>query len=280
MEDVLNGILDALINGGGGTDAIAESLKFKASTMSIVNSIWGYFVIFGIGMTLVYFLLEMNSRYALDGRDMNFKTFFTPFLKLMIAIAVLSQGARIVGWLMDFHNGFIDYSVENFSFASADVEADAGNGLLGMKTQGNGFIGGLAFFGKVVLIIPLLAMWIVQLILSLVWQYKAIGFKIEYLFRVAVTPIALSDVYSGRNANAIRWLKGFIALSLYGMAFIVIPRIGGAIAVTGLTDPATEGVIGTIWAFIRSLAEMILIIPIAELGVLSAVKQLTKEVMG
>lgn len=278
MDDVLNGLLDALINGGGSTDAIAESLKFKEATMSIVNSIWGYFVIFGVGMTLVYFLMEMNNRYALDGRDMNFKTFFAPFLKLMIAIAVLSQGARIVGWLMDFHNGFIDYANVNFNFASADVST--GNGLLGVQTQGEGFIGGLAFFGKVVLIIPLMLMWIVNLILSLVWQYKAISFKIEYLFRVAVTPIALSDVYSGQNANAIRWLKGFIALSLYGMAFIVIPRIGGAMAVAGLTDPATGGVVGTVWAFIRSLAEMILIIPIAELGVLSAIKQLTKEVMG
>lgn len=274
MDDVINGLLDALINGGVGTDAIAESLEFKASTMSIVNSIWGYFVIFGIGMTLVYFLMEMNSRYALDGRDMNFKTFFAPFLKLMIAIAVLSQGAKIVGWLMDFHNGFIDYSAANFDFASADVEADTDSGLLGIDIQGNGFIGGLAFFGKVILMIPLLLMWIVQLVLSLVWQYKAIGFKIEYLFRVAITPIALSDVYSGQNANAVRWLKGFIALSLYGMAFIVIPRIGGSLAVSGLSNPSS------IWEFLKSIAEMILIIPIAELGVLSAVKQLTKEVMG
>lgn len=273
MDDVLNGILDALINGGGGTDAIAESLKFKASTMSIVNSIWGYFVIFGIGMTLVYFLMEMNSRYALDGRDMNFKTFFSPFLKLMIAIAVLSQGAKIVGWLMGFHNNFIKYSVDNFKFSTAEVTSGTSVLSANLSTT-KGFIDGLAFFGKIVMILPLMLMWIVNLILSLVWQYKAIGFKIEYLFRVAITPIALSDVYSGQNANAVRWLKGFIALSLYGMAFIVIPRIGGSLAITGLAEPSS------IWESIKSLCEMILLIPIAELGVLSAVKQLTKEVMG
>lgn len=273
MDDVLNGLLDALINGGGSTDAIAESLKFKADMMSIVNSIWGYFVIFGIGMTLVYFLMEMNNRYALDGRDMNFKTFFAPFLKLMIAIAVLSQGARIVGWLMDFHNDFIDYSLDHFKFSTEEVTSGT-NVLSANLSTTKGFLDGLAFFGKVIMIFPLMFMWIVNLILSLVWQYKAISFKIEYLFRVAVTPIALSDVYSGQNANAIRWLKGFIALSLYGMAFIVIPRIGGTLAITGLANPSS------IWESIKSLCEMILIIPIAELGVLSAIKQLTKEVMG
>ena len=74
------------IQGGGDWDKMT----------SIVKEIYNYLAIAGIAFTLVYFLMEMNEKLALEGRDLKMKSFFAPFLKLMVAIAVISQSGKIV----------------------------------------------------------------------------------------------------------------------------------------------------------------------------------------
>lgn len=266
MDEFVSGLLDTIINGAGTSDAIADSLKINSNIMSFINIIWEYFMIIGIGMTVIYFLMEMNQKLALEGRDINFKSMFAPFLKLMIAIAVLSQGAKIVTWLITYGNTLVDYA--NTHFITSVTANGSGTGI-----TGEDIISGLGFFSKLLLVIPALLMWVVSLICSLVWMYKAIGFKIELLFKTAITPIALADIYSGQNANAVRWLKGFLGMAIYAMAFIVVPRIGGALAAQELASS------DDLWEILGNLAQF-LVVPIAEIGCLGAIKQLTKEVMG
>lgn len=253
MDGFVSGLLDTIINGAGTSDSIADSLKISPNIMAFVNIIWEYFMIIGIGMTLIYFLMEMNRKLALEGRDLNMKSMFAPFLKLMIAIAVLSQGAKIVTWLITYGNNLVDYA--NTHFITALTAGGSGtNGV-----TGEDIISGLGFFSKLLLVIPALLMWVISMICSLVWLYKALGFKIELLFRTAITPIALADIYSGQNANAVRWLKGFLGMAIYAMSFIVIPRIGGALAAQELA--ASDD----LWEVLRNLAQF-LIVPIAEIG--------------
>ena len=85
------------IQGGGDWDKMT----------SIVKEIYNYLAIAGIAFTLVYFLMEMNEKLALEGRDLTMKSFFAPFLKLMVAIAVISQSGKIVSSIIMFNDTFI-----------------------------------------------------------------------------------------------------------------------------------------------------------------------------
>ena len=63
---------------------------------------------------------------------------------------------------------------------------------------------------KVIAALPLLICWGITLALQIVWIYKAIAYKLEVVWRVGITPIALADVYSGQQSHALRYLKNFL----------------------------------------------------------------------
>ena len=72
--------------------------------LSTVNVVWHYLAIIGIGMTLIYFLIEINQKLALEGRDLTLKSIFAPILKLFVAIVILSAGAEIMSWILSLND--------------------------------------------------------------------------------------------------------------------------------------------------------------------------------
>lgn len=100
------------IQGGGDWDKMT----------SIVKEIYNYLAIAGIAFTLVYFLMEMNEKLALEGRDLTMKSFFAPFLKLMVAIAVISQSGKIVSSIIMFNDTFIT-KISNLAKAGDTTQA-------------------------------------------------------------------------------------------------------------------------------------------------------------
>lgn len=304
IEELINKILETLINNQATITSVSE-LQFNSTVLAYASKIWNYFMIIGIGMTLIYFLMEMNRKLAFEGRDLNLKSMFAPFLKLMAAIAVLSQGANIVSWLLGFHNKLIQqaFSGDTFKADVADIATGDAAGLGDVATiigtDGVGGIGEvftqlhLGIGVKLTILVIFLLTWLVALICGLVWSYKALTYKIEFLFRISITPIALADIYSGQHSNAIRWFKGILGTTLFGFSMLIIPRIGGLISYSFIMDITTEfydivgdgvgeavgGTISVLWNMIKGILGL-LVVPIAELGCLSAIKQLTKEVLG
>lgn len=246
-----------------------NNLKFSGdtTTLAFVNSIWSLFALLGVGLSIIYFLIEMNRKLALEGHDLSIKSAFAPFLKLMIAIVVLSKAPDIVGWIMGWGDKLID---EVNSIISADTEL-GGGAYDDIKKE----VESLGLIDSVLIFLPLLIAWIVSMVCSLIWWYKTISYKIEVYFRVAISPVAYADIYSGQNSTAIRWTKGWIGTMLYGMAFLVIPnivtRLVADMSISFVTD-------STLWGLVKSVFYA-LIAPIAALGTLSVAKQLTKEVI-
>lgn len=280
MSDFLIGLFEAIIST---TTIDSKWLKFGAGSagntvvMAFINNLWHYLFLAAVGVTLVYFLIEINQRLAVEGMgNMNLKTFFAPFIKLMIAIAVLSQGAKIVGWLLSMNDTLVNY-------AGSDA-------LLSIPTGGtpdvdttfhDTMVAALEDFGlieSIAVVVIMIPCYVISLVLQLVWMYKAVTYKLEVLYRTAVTPFALADVYSGQHSNALRWLKGFIALALYAMAIIIIPKIG-TLLTSALTIDAFTGTDISFWDLMGALFSTF-VMPFACLGVMGTIKQLTKEVMG
>lgn len=270
MEDFLIGLIDACLDLGTLDES---SLTFGAGrpmAMELIAVVWNYVALVGIGLTLIYFLMEMNQKLALEGRDLNMKSFMAPFLKLLIAIAVLSQGGKIVGLLLSLNDSFIQTMDATALITGTDATggAETGYGALKEKIADEGLLFQLG------LVIPILIMWLISMVLCLVWWYKSVVYKLEVLFRVAITPIGLADVYSGQNSNAIKYLKGFLVLGIYAASMILLPRIGVLMALGDIAD--ADG----IWEILKEVVKLAFIVPFAALSCANLARTAAKEALG
>lgn len=288
--------LDTMFSGGG---CSMNDLTIGNTILEFSSKIWGYFAIVGLGLTMIYFLFEMNQKLALEGRDINIKSFMSPFLKFAIAVILLSQGTKIVGSIIGFHNYTVKKAdqMQTIALSESDLIAlngDGGNSevtetpdssitneqareKVKEKISGMGLWESLAIFPFV------LIMYLIQLILSLVWKYKALTYKLEFLWKIGITPVALSDIYNGSHSNAFRWIKGLIATAIYGASFILLVKLGSWVSYGSYVDMVNNVFTDSFSfsAFISQIGYLLsfVIIPFAELGVLSAVKQATKEAL-
>lgn len=282
MKNIIYELLDAIgwliVNLVDGSSFI-----IKQETIENVYFLWRYFGIFASGLTIMYFLIELNNRLVFERSDFTLKSFFAPFLKLAIALIVISQGGKIMGWIINLGNNFIETmntsSVGVFDLsAQTDALSDAWDEVAPHS---------LGFFLALSLLIPCLIALIVALCCSLVWLYKALVWKLEVLFRLGVTPMALADIYSGKNSGAIRWIKSFLACVLTGGAYVLLPKLTYLVGLQEVVD-RVKGYYSTAAAGGFEMSEgwqmtcsifMIMVVPIASLGLASVAKQAIKEAL-
>lgn len=215
-------VMEGAMNFGGAT---AESLKLSTEAMKFSRELWKYLAIAAMGMTIIYFLLEINQKFLYEGRDVTMKTFLIPFCKLFMAIVLLGHSAEITNNILGFYNTTIK-TVEGWHVTvgggvvtttkseeeKTDEEKAADKEKMEKdKAEIRTAIGSMGLLELIGLLPIALILWLIQLVLKFIWEYKAITFKLELLWRIGMTPIAFSDIYSGQNSNAIRWLKAFIA---------------------------------------------------------------------
>lgn len=264
MNNLINNIIEAMANS---SSIDVRWLLFEDNSLFLfIDQIWDYVFIIGLGMTLIYFLLEVNQKLALEGRDLTMKSFFAPFLKLLIAVAVMANGAKVVGWLLSFNNTFVSYVDSNLTLSISHNDSGAYDAMRDALLN-------MDIISKVIAVLPLLLCWGITLALKIVWIYKAIAYKLEVVWRVGITPVALADVYSGQQSHALRYLKNFLVLGIYAASMIVLPRIANILVLN--TVVTTDNLFDIFAAF----AQMIMA-PFAALGALSVAKTAAKEALG
>ena len=264
----MNSMLQSMLEFLGAVLSIdASQITFTQSDVDIVTKVWDYFALAGIGLTLVFFLIEMNQKWALEGGDMTFKSFFAPFLKLLIAVGVMSQGGKIISYILMIGNAWAT-DLSNKIVVGNKNEVDVSSLSNAMNS-----LGLLEF---IVLLSPMLLVFICGIVIRLIWGYKAVLYKMEVLMRVSISPIAFADLYSGHNSNAIRWLKGFLALVLYGAMLTILPKLGMSMGITGVSMGVDTA---NIWSMLMGVASF-LVAPFAALSCASVVKQATREALG
>jgi len=276
MLDFLNGLLEAVLSP---PSISGDTLKFNLTNKGAIHGdILG--VLFDVcsslamALTIVYFLIEMNRRFVFEASDMTLKTVFVPFLKLLGALGLITHAKSLAIWVMSGFNSMVDTVVASNSLSwYGDIETVE--------------LSGLGLIASAFVMLPLLLCWLVSLIVEVAYWYKAIGFKLEFFYRAAVTPVAMADIYNDFSSGSIRWIKGLFAFALYGLAFLILPALCVKVveemnlapdlktAAEALADDFMESV----WAFFKALIASFLA-PIAALGTLSVVKQLTKEAVG
>lgn len=292
MSDLLEKLLKSILTG---MTISPETLKFDSTsniigTNGVIEQMWGVIASIATTLTILYFVLEINRKMMFERDDFTLKSIGAPLFKLIIAIAIIDNGVDIINGILSGHDALVTQAADWGSSADTAITYTAEKNPF----KSFGLIQQLAIF------IPMIVAWMISLVVTFLFWYKAIGYKIEFLFRIGITPIALADIYSGNNSNAIRWLKGFLGLVLYGVSFLVLPKIAYALAdgmiiklledngtltkdaINGIKNGKDTGSIiailagDSIWTVIKYII-MKMLAPIAALGSLSAVKQMTKE---
>lgn len=275
MDDFVDTLITAIIEMIYEMGVKKEWLMFSndGTAMATIKNVWNYLAIIGMCLTLIYFLIEMNQKLAIEGaQNMTMKSFMAPFLKLAIAVIILHNGANITVSLLNVNNAFVTKAATGLSEGEEEWEKDDE-----MYETVHDEVKDLKLIAKCFACLILLLAYIVSLVLSLVWMFKAVCYKLEVLYRVGITPVALADVYSGQHSNALKWLKGFIGLALYAMAIILLPRLAMLVGTDMLVDGLSEG--GGFWGVMRALFSL-LIAPFAALSVAGTIKQTCKEALG
>jgi len=264
LNNLINNIIEAMTNS---SSIDVRWLLFEDNSLFLfIDQIWDYVFIIGLGMTLIYFLLEVNQKLALEGRDLTMKSFFAPFLKLLIAVAVMANGAKVVSWLLTFNNTFVSYVDSNLTLSISPNDSDVYDAMRDALLN-------MDIISKVIAALPLLLCWGITLALQIVWIYKAIAYKLEVVWRVGITPIALADVYSGQQSHALRYLKNFLVLGIYAASMIILPRIANTLVLN------TAVTVDNLFDIFAAFAQMIMA-PFAALGALSVAKTAAKEALG
>jgi len=290
-----------------------DYLKIDGNLIHFSEALWHFVAIFATGFTFIYFLWDLNQKMLLEGRDTNYKSLLIPFTKCALAFAILSHSPGIISDVIGFYNATLD-KVHDWDVmldgsidaggAAGDTGGESGEEVLSAeeikaaeeerRAVIRSSMGNVGIFEVLGLLPIALIMWLLQMLLRIIWNYKAIVFKLEMLWRIGVTPVALADCYNGFNSGSIRWLKQLMGLAIYAAAFVLIPKMGGDLLQTNTTanlldffsfhageaaDTAGEAFRTGVAGFFHNFEGLVLFIvmPFAELGVLGAIKQATKE---
>lgn len=292
---MFNNALKILMGTSG--DLIAPFLKLDNNDFLVSSAMWETLGVVGIGMCIVYFLIDLNKTMIQLSSDFTAKSALAPMMKLAVGIIAISKGGLIISWILGFNNVIIDAAANWGETATADAS-------LGTMKE---FFENLGFFEALAGMIIFLLMWVVSLIVTLILIYNTFARKLEIILRVGLTPISMGDIYSGEGGNAVRYLKKLMALMMYGGCFIAIMQIGGGMVMSVLVSVlGTFGVTPTVGASIGSLEIggilgvvigtvgdgigailglaagilMVVCVSLAEIGALGMAKQACNDVFG
>lgn len=291
FKGVVGWMIKYVLDASGSSQSIEDALSFTATDLTIANSLWSYLAIVGVSLLIVYFLCDLNKILLQSQGNINGKILFAPIMKFGIGYYFLAHGGKIVGWIFDLNNAMISYVNTQIVMTSVGTW-----GVPDTTTQAIiEMVDNLGFYDACFLAAMLIIVLMLSYIPSLVMLYNAYARKLEMIIRVGITPVALGDIFKGTDGTAVKWLKQFLALSLYGVCMIMVIKIGSNLQISYLLTKFNNEalndltnvilnvtVVGGLWRslqFIRNLAGL-LVIAIAEIGACSLLKQACKEVLG
>lgn len=288
MKDIVLYFVEYLLKmmSGSQSSVVEDYLKFNngsgvnggfdnALLLNIINTIWQYFKLAGMGIAIIYFLMELNNKMGFENGNITLKTFAMPFVKLCLAIVMLAYAPTLMSNMFAVNDSFINtvnsISVSSSSSSSTDTDADADSvpDPAGMKEK----IQKSTLITQIGYLLPLLLVWLVSVIANLIWIYKALTYKIELVFKISLTPLAIVDCYNTNSTAVIRWAKSVLGLVIYGGCLMLLSRMAYLTLETEALSADT-----TFFDWLLSGVKA-LVMPFVMLGVTGTIKQVCKEAL-
>lgn len=256
---------------------------YDAVLLTGVNDIWEYLFIIGAGMVIIYFIYEINHVAFMQGSDMTLKSIGVPFIKLVCCIAFLNYGKEIVSAFLGLNNLMVDWmDDQSWAFATVTETPDGAGIVDGIEAA----VEDMGFFDCIFFIVLMILAMILQWVGGLAISFQAYSRKLEMCLRMAVTPLALGDIYQdGMKSNGVRQFKRILGLCLYGGMMIAIIKFGSGMIIGQVAATFTDGflsdilVVGAVWGLIKGFLQICIIL-LAEVGACSLAKQAVMDALG
>lgn len=306
-ETLLGHILDAYEP----NEDLIEMLKFnfdtsggKTNDFEILNStgtksrsVYKFFCIIGLLLTVAYFIIELNKTMLMQGGDFTIKTFYAPFMKFTIGVIMILILSDLIVYFAGFNNAIVD------EFAKLDKDSNDGAKIVWSSTEdtcteitsdykgkkyrflkmnSEGKFPGvdelaeqikeMSLFERLAGVCNTLLIGLGAAVASLVMMYQAISRKIEMVLRTVFFPLSAGDVFEGNHSGMIKYFKKMLALALSGLGMIMIIAIGTSLQMSMMGA-------GVQFTSLKSLLSLILV-PLAEAGMCSTVKTVCNDALG
>ena len=204
---------------------------------------------------------------------MTLKSMFLPFMNLMVFVVRIYFLPDLFCALLGFNDSMM-LALNKLGEPTKNM----GNISIGQQLASSTNLWGrmlLLLFGTVGLA--------VGIVVKLVWVYKGLLYRVEFVTRVLFAPVACADVYSGQNSALFKYIKGTVALLLYGACLVIIPQVTMMIALSDLAGATNwQSMIkggGNIIETLLSCIEIV-IAPIASIGLVGTAKSMMREAIG
>ena len=205
----------------------------------------------GYLMILLYFLIDLMEKST--SSQFSLEQFFKGFLKLVVAVAIISRGADLVQYILEFGNEFLsDVSKAGTTNGLGKESAIISDWKSKCYTADKALIPQVAAIGFMAsLLIP----WVCMTAIKVVIWVVAVSRAIELSLRCAFLPIGCANIFGeGMRGAGFRYLKKTVAVAIQGGIII-----GILVLYKYLTNSLT-GVDATLMPIISGFSAIMLII--------------------
>ncbi len=258
-------IVHAIFSVEGG---FAEFLTFGNKDFILISQIYKYLAPVGVGMLIIYFLININKTLVSQGTEFTVNSLYAPFLRFLFGYALIGYGTDIINIILGINNSLINATQHILS--TKGERKDYSDTVVEAITDDVGGMG-------LIVVILLLVVLLLQVLACLVIMYHSVSRKIEMIIRVGIAPIALGEAFNGEQSNAYRYIKKLMALAFSGMLMILVVSVGTQLEIAYLT-----GLFSGNWNASENLMGLfgIVLFPLAEAGMMTVAKQVSNDAFG
>ena len=266
-------------------DQVDEYLRFTSTgeggttslEFTVVTNVYQYLRVIGVGLLIIYFLMDLSKVFLLSGGEFNIKGMVVSFLKFAIGYAVIAKGMWLLSSLFGLNNALLTEFQRRLGGASITAEnVVMRNTLTATKESLYGTISELSMWDCLGMMSGLAIVRLLAIGTSAVVMFQAVSRKLEILVRAAMMPVALGDCFNGEQSVGVRNIKKFAALVLWGFAMKLLLQIAGNLSATYLVRNLSDA------CDLNSMGNLIrlILIPLAAGGMCAALKQVCCDLFG
>ena len=168
FEPIIRSVVDMIF---GAEVSISSFLKFNNSDFTYISKIYNYLAVVGVGMLIIYFLINVNKTLVSQGSEFTIHSLFAPFLRFLFGYALVGWGAEIISVILGLNNTLINFIQGDDTGELGDFSDTLANELCDGLDIGQGFI----------VIFMLIFVLVLQGLANLVVMYHAVSRKIEII---------------------------------------------------------------------------------------------------
>lgn len=257
---------------GMSLNSLENFLKISSEDANMITAIMNYLIPLAYALIVIYFLIDIIEKSTSLGRSQPLDWYIGAFLKLIISISVIKYGYQIIGWACDLGNAGVNATLHG---SLVNIASGGENSLEEYLKNLEAEIKSLGLLESIFMLLSASLVEILGVVASAMLILHTVSRKIEIIIRGGFSVLAFPDIFTqGLNSNCIRFIKKFAALTLQGMAFVLILKISEQLQMNYILNSFNQSGVGLLTAVTPILFTF------AAIGMFSATKGVINDALG